>query len=473
MSITHSEEKVSHTVLVTVVGPEESIDLELPGDVPVVDLIPAFVELFALESHSSDPYVWALGPSEGPPFPKENTLLQCGVVDGDQIFLQTREAWNRNLSAHAKVSDEQALSSAPGASSDNDASQNDDRLSSNEWKPRGRTRAILPEAIPWQKRVEAVLRAVFSHETPTLESSSSETSPTSGHLLSPSSLAIQKAPGWWKRARKTWRKTNYLNQLDERIAEPQLQRCATIAVVSPKGGVGKTTITALLGTLLAFVRRDRIVAIDTNPDFGSLGRILAPDHQIFVDDLLYLLDNTPLTVTRLDGNLGRAVHGLMVLPAPTDPVRMATLDEAAYTRVVRRLQEMVGVVVLDCGTGLQDPASKAALATADQIVLVTDAQPSSASLVTEAAALLQQEGTPIWMVVNKMSAKGIRLDLQALEHAIPHARGFIEIPAESQAADQLSAGIFDWHDAPSSWKRVVRELAVSLIAEWPVLGISK
>jgi MinD-like ATPase involved in chromosome partitioning or flagellar assembly len=473
MSITQSEEKVLHTVLVTVVGPEESIDLELPGDVPVGDLIPAFVELFALESHSNDPYVWALGPSEGPPFPKEHSLLQCGVVDGAQIFLQPHDAWNRNLSDLPGLSYEQAQSSTPGTSSEEDASPFDANVSPKEWTPRERTQAVLPEAIPWRKRVEAVLRTVFTHETHIRASRGSEISPSSGHGLSPSSLAIQKAPGWWKRARKTWRKTNYLNQLDERIAEPQLQRCATIAVVSPKGGVGKTTITALLGTLLAFVRRDRIVAIDTNPDFGSLGRILVPGHEIFVDDLLYLLDSTPLSVTRLDGNLGRAVHGLMVLPAPTDPVRMATLDEAAYTRVVHRLQEMVGVIVLDCGTGLQDPASKAALATADQIVLVTDAHPASASLVTEAAALLQQERTPIWMVVNKMSAKGSRLDLQALEHAIPHARGFIELPAEAQAADLLSAGIFDWHDAPSTWKRGIRELAVSLIAEWPVLGISK
>jgi Mrp family chromosome partitioning ATPase len=55
----------------------------------------------------------------------------------------------------------------------------------------------------------------------------------------------------------------------------QLRRCVTVAVMSPKGGVGKTTLTALLGSLFALLRRDRIVAIDNNPDFGALGRALA------------------------------------------------------------------------------------------------------------------------------------------------------------------------------------------------------
>jgi len=36
-------------------------------------------------------------------------------------------------------------------------------------------------------------------------------------------------------------------------------------------------VTALLGTLFSLLRRDPIVAVDTNTDFGSLGRVLTPD----------------------------------------------------------------------------------------------------------------------------------------------------------------------------------------------------
>ena len=86
--------------------------------------------------------------------------------------------------------------------------------------------------------------------------------------------------------RAAWAHGDYRQRLEQAIAAPRLQRCVTIAIVSPKGGVGKTTVTALLGSLLAFLRRDRVVAVETKPDWGSLGRPLVPDHPIFIDGLL-------------------------------------------------------------------------------------------------------------------------------------------------------------------------------------------
>ena len=265
--------------------------------------------------------------------------------------------------------------------------------------------------------------------------------------------------------------TDYQERLDAAILRPRLRRCVTIAVVSPKGGVGKTTVTALVGMLLSHIRRDRIVAVDTNPDYGSLGRVLTPDQQLFVDDLLARMAQPDLTLTELDTRLGRAAHGLMVLPAPTDPERMAGLDEPGYRTVVTRLKDYVGVIILDCGTGLQDPAAKAALATCDQIVLVTDAVPATASLVAEAGALLAASGRPITVVVNKMPKKS-RLDLDKLGTFVPAANAMLTLPANAAGADLLASGGFDWRDAPKPWVTAVRELAVALVGDWPRLGLT-
>ena len=107
------------------------------------------------------------------------------------------------------------------------------------------------------------------------------------------------APGWLLRWRRSWEDTDYLRRLDRAVMRPRLARCATIAVVSPKGGVGKTTMTALLGTLIAHVRRDLVLAIDANPDYGSLGRVLCPENVFYVDDIQY--DLSPATAQkRLD-----------------------------------------------------------------------------------------------------------------------------------------------------------------------------
>ena len=106
--------------------------------------------------------------------------------------------------------------------------------------------------------------------------------------------------------RETWTRSDYQFRLDELIVGLRLRSCVTIAVVSPKGGVGKSTITALLGSLFAFLRRDRVVAVETNPDWGSLGRRLVPDHPIFIDDLLAGAAERRAAFTNESGRTARA-----------------------------------------------------------------------------------------------------------------------------------------------------------------------
>jgi MinD-like ATPase involved in chromosome partitioning or flagellar assembly len=194
---------------------------------------------------------------------------------------------------------------------------------------------------------------------------------------------------------------------------------------------------------------------------------------VFVDDLGDLLEQPDLSVTALDRNLGRAFEGLMVLPAPTDPSRMAQLNEESYARVIARLQTMVGVLVLDCGTGLQEPAARAAQAAADQLVLISDAHPSTASLVAEAAELLRTVGPPLTLVVNKLPRKrDVRLDLDGLERLVPDAHGLVTLAEDQRSATRVAGGDYSWDDAPQPWRRSIRELAVSLQADWPGLGIT-
>ena len=439
------------SVLVTVQGPEQRVELQLPGDRPVVELLPLLVEACA-SGQGSEAAEWELAPLGGLAFDGARTLHEVGVMDGSLLHL-------RDAALPPVLSEADGLVVPEGAVFE-------------PWDgllPQDRTRMVLPPRVPLLNRLTAAARAAvrphdWSVSVPALQ-------PQPGRIVNPSSLTVRSAPSLADRIRLSWRSTDYVYRLDETIVTPQLHRCATIAVMSPKGGVGKTTATTLLGALLALLRRDRVVAIDTNPDFGSLGRQLAPEHTVFVDDLLDVLDDPELTSTALDNHLGRAAHGLMVLPAPTDPARVDRLDADAYTRVVRRLQQMVGVIVLDSGTGLHEPAARAALATADQVVLVSDMEPATAGLVAEAAALLHRDGMPTWLVMNKAGIP-TDLDLRAFGAVVPHARGLVEIRSDVAAARQVAAGQFNWVDAPARWKVAVRELAVALIAEWPQLGIA-
>jgi MinD-like ATPase involved in chromosome partitioning or flagellar assembly len=330
------------------------------------------------------------------------------------------------------------------------------------------------------ERTQFVPREISSPEPPSRQEASSvdaaklAVQPTGRHRYRPADLTIEAPPSRLERARAKWRELDNLGRLDSRITEPRLQHCATIAVVSPKGGVGKTTVTALLGTLFSLLRRDPVVAVDTNPDFGSLGRVLTPEQSWYVDDLARLvLEDDELSLTSLDSLLGRAVHGLLVVPAPTEPDRMAAVDEEAYRRVITRLKDFFSLILLDCGTGLQDPALAAAIAGADQVVLLTDAQPATASLVAESTELLHQWGRPITVVVNRMPPKGAKLDIEALSHYLPAARGLVVVPDDVVAATRLATGRFNWRDAPESWQYAVRKLATVLVADWERLGLAR
>ena len=60
-------------------------------------------------------------------------------------------------------------------------------------------------------------------------------------------------------------------ELIARVKAP-VSGCRRIVVISRKGGVGKTTTALMLGHTFASYRGDRVVALDGNPDAGSLGR---------------------------------------------------------------------------------------------------------------------------------------------------------------------------------------------------------
>jgi len=444
-------------VLITVVGPDRRASVAVSASVPIRRLISDLVACCGPEAGSGrGPWILARSDAQ---LPLDRSLEECQVTDGTVLYLRTL--------ADGSTSD--GLLGDSGQDAWGDAREPQGVLwgpaenhaaGGNEW-----WRAGLPERPGLAARLASLADAVLNSGQAAIPR------PGPGPSISPAALTLQPRRSRLARGRDAWRDTDYRDRLDRATTEPRLRRCVTVAVMSPKGGVGKTTISALLGMLFAYLRQDHVVSVDTNPDYGSLGRSLTPEHSIFVDDLLPLLDDSSLTVTALELYLGRGPHGLMVLPSPTDPERMALLDEPAYVRVIGRLQAIAGVVILDCGTGLQEPAAQAALKTSDQVLLITDAEPATASIVAEAAGTLSRTAA-VLLVVNKMLAAGSRLNLEALATVVPRAHGVLSVPLETRAASRLAAGDFDWRTAPKGWRLAVREIAAVLTAGWCELGLT-
>ena len=454
----------------TVEGPQRRVDVALASDVPIAEVIPTVVELCGQDGASRRPAEtaeWRIAPVGQGPLPPTKSLRDCGITDGAVLALKVADEAEWQTISEPALTEQQVTDHAAEYAA---VFQPPPQQVVPDPNLRNRSRSLLPERISASERLAHVWQAVTTagsgYEHPIPAAAGRPAAPTVDALAQGRGLSLLE------RVQRAWWETDYKRQLDAAVAAPRLQKCPVVAVISPKGGVGKTTVAVLLGTLLAMVRSDRIVAVDSNPDYGTLGRSLTPEHPIYVDDLLEVLEHPALTVTLLDRSLGRAAHGLMVLPAPVDPDRMARLDPDSYRRVVVRLRELVGAVVLDCGPGLHDPAARAAMEAADQVVLVSDAEPATARLVTEAAARLDQSGVPYLFVVNRLPGRGSRLNLDLLARQVPNARGLAVIPAEPRAAGRVAAGAFNWALAPESWQVAVRELAALLVADWGALGLT-
>jgi MinD-like ATPase involved in chromosome partitioning or flagellar assembly len=141
-----------------------------------------------------------------------------------------------------------------------------------------------------------------------------------------------------------------------------------IAVASMKGGVGKTTVTALLGLMLAEHRGDRVVALDANPDAGTLADRLSGKTDATVRDLLDAVgDLRSLSdVARFTTLAGR----LQVLASEQDPARSEAFNRAEYEQVCAVLARFYNIVVTDSGTGMVHSAMDGTLALANSLVIV-------------------------------------------------------------------------------------------------------
>jgi putative peptide zinc metalloprotease protein len=165
-----------------------------------------------------------------------------------------------------------------------------------------------------------------------------------------------------------------------------------IAVLSRKGGVGKTTTTLMLGQTLAAERGDRIVAVDGNPDAGSLGYRVGPERpDASITDLLNEFDDIQ-RYADMRRFTGQTSAGLEVLMSDDDPHISTALGEQEYTAVMSVLDRFYNLILIDTGTGILDSAIQGILDGTDQIVLVVAPSLDAARAASQTLDWLAEHG---------------------------------------------------------------------------------
>ncbi|TCM37254.1 MinD/ParA family protein [Kribbella sp. VKM Ac-2568] len=206
-----------------------------------------------------------------------------------------------------------------------------------------------------------------------------------------------------------------------------------VVTLSRKGGAGKTTTTLMLGHTLAVHRGDRVVALDANPDAGSL--------------IYRVRRESPATVTSLLGErelitkyadlrayTSQAPSRLEVIASDDDPRITQALGDLDYRAAIGLLTQHYNLILIDTGTGILDSAVQGILREADQVVVVMPPALDGARVAAGTLDWLDQHGhqdlvASAVAVINTTRGRPRWLQLDEIEkHFSTRCAGTVRIP---------------------------------------------
>jgi MinD-like ATPase involved in chromosome partitioning or flagellar assembly len=164
-------------------------------------------------------------------------------------------------------------------------------------------------------------------------------------------------------------KVTHHQSLISEVSQP-LQGCYRIALLSLKGGVGKTTITATLGATFASIRGDRVIAVDANPDRGTLSQKVPLETAATVRHLLRDAEGIE-RYSDVRAYTSQGPSRLEVLASESDPAVSEAFSSDDYLRTLEVLERFYSLVLTDCGTGLMHSAMSAVLSKADVLIVIS------------------------------------------------------------------------------------------------------
>ena len=251
------------------------------------------------------------------------------------------------------------------------------------------------------------------------------------------------------------------------VVNTPLVEARRIAVVCRKGGCGKTTTSLMLGHTFAVHRRDRVVALDANPDAGSLGQRVRQRSEKTITDLL--ADRQLLTrYADIQRYASKTPTGLDIVGSDNDPRISQRLGEADYRNAIDVLDRFYNIIVPDTGTGIMDPAVQGVLAEADQLVLVIPPALDGARVAASTLDWLDNHGyahlvrSSVGVISAVRGPSALELDLVE-EHFVGRCAAVVKIPWDPALSVGGSATLDDLLPAT---RNAYLDLAVAVASQF-------
>lgn len=298
---------------------------------------------------------------------------------------------------------------------------------------------------------------------------------TSDRLLDPAHVVRRDPEGTWRHLLYTLsgrrinlgdsKRARARKELDQRIAAPMTGGARFVPVLSRKGGVGKTTITTLLGMALADARDDRVIAVDANPDRGTLADRVGRASGKTVRDLVRASADVH-GFNDISQIVSRDETRLDILASETDPHVSEAFSDEDYHEVAEIAAHFYSIVLTDTGTGIVHSVMEATLERADDLVLVAGLSVDEARLASETLTWLETNGFAEQarraVVVLNTSRPGAALvrasELEA--HFGTRVRAVVLMPYDAHIA---SGSKISFRELQPETRKAARELAATVV----------
>lgn len=254
-------------------------------------------------------------------------------------------------------------------------------------------------------------------------------------------------------------------ELDRRIAAPLAGGARFVPVLSRKGGVGKTTVTTLLGMALADARDDRVIAVDANPDRGTLAERISRESGKTVRDLVRVSGDV-VGFNDLSNIVARDETRLDVVASDTDPRVSEAFNDVDYRDVASLAAHYYSVVLTDTGTGIVHSVMGATLDLADQLVIVAGLSVDEARLASETLTWLETNGYAdkvrgAVVVLNNARPGHPLVQLDELEaHFRTRVRAVVRMPYDPHIA---AGSAIAFRELQPATRDAARELAATVV----------
>ncbi|GAA4844940.1 MinD/ParA family ATP-binding protein [Saccharopolyspora rosea] len=257
-------------------------------------------------------------------------------------------------------------------------------------------------------------------------------------------------------------------ELIARINQP-LQGCYKIAMLSLKGGVGKTTTTATLGSTFSSLRGDRVISVDANPDRGTLSQKIPLETTATVRHLLRDAHRIR-KYSDVRAYTSQGPSRLEILASEQDPAVSEAFSEDDYRRTITLLEHFYNVVLTDCGTGLMHSAMKGVLDVADSLIIVSSSSIDGARSASATVDWLDAHGygdlvSRSVAVINSVRPAGGKVDVDKLaKHFAARCRAVVKIPFDPHLEEGAEVEL-DRLAAPT--RLALLELAATVADDFP------